>query len=150
MMYRVTHGDAMSAISTLATAYSKKLNDREASDLAGVWVSAMEGVTPKELKEAVRRYVKTGDRYFPRPAAIRAQAVEIRAEWNLLDRTEVASDTSESFGPCRVCGARLRLLQPEEMTYGGFYNPPLRERYGILHDSVAHERARAQIVGYFK
>lgn len=122
------------------------------------WVLGSD-VSPEELMAAVSDYAKSSARYFPTPGQIREAAFLRRTHSG--EAHQGPKDWTQTMdGPCPVCGAVLRMLDPDEQVQtawddvAGEYThqgaPALNPRFGVLHDRRQHESARTPAVGFWR
>ena len=124
------------------------------------WMFVLEGCNDRELLRAVEEYMRSDERYFPKPGQILKNVQATRSKtWG--QETQQSKDWNQlQEGPCPVCGAVLQLYaDPHASKY--VYNPrkgewrprtaddpEVTKRYQVVHDRVAHERAGVPAVGY--
>lgn len=103
---------------------------------AAVWVEVLYDVTPDDFREAVTRYIRGTNAFWPTPGHLLARVLEVRAETTIPLR-----EPADPLAPCPICGAVLKELGPDVL--GGNAS-----RLGVLHDVAAHERAGVGWIGY--
>jgi len=135
MSRRLTRSDAMAETRRLERAGFRS-PEPGAAAAAELWVEVLYDVAPDDLREAVTRYIRGDNTYWPTPGQLLRHVREARAETATPTRTTAPDPTA----PCPVCNATLRELQPEE--WGGKF-----PRLGVLHDVAAHQRAGVGWIG---
>lgn len=145
----ITELDIRRAVTRLAAVYPRRGTE---DSTVNAWRYVFEGedyLESHHLREAVRITLKAGGRFAPSPGEILQEAKRIyRADASKTH--DVAAGSASA--PCPVCGATLRLLTPQEQSYGGFYsgdNMPRAPRFGVFHDREKHERAGIGCAGYW-
>ena len=129
-----------------------------------------EKVTVPDVSAAVSRLAKTDKRFMPTPGQVLTVAKTIRSEsggWKPEgSKVDLSGET-----PCPACGAKVRLLQPDEQVRFGWDErdgryvdmsakpaPGAPARYGVLHDVRKHAEYnrsrrpedRVPCVGYWR
>lgn len=162
MTGRVTRDDVLAVLPKLEAA-GYRMPDAGASAVADVWVTAMEGVGPIELRRAVDTIIREGaTRYWPKPADVRQVALGSRvgqpvdvAPSTLRGRYLRWEQHSDDGTPCPVCGAVFQKVRRErrgarwlEMQGTRFprgsTDAPM---WGVLHDPRKHMAAQIPHVG---
>jgi hypothetical protein len=143
-------------IRKLAIAYGKPPDAEE--EVVALWRSVLDSVSLEAVEEAVKRYVQSSARFFPRAGVIREMAREIDGQRN-PEPAAVDSTEDQAAKPCPVCGAVLEYAaNPEDD--GHVYDPregkrrPRREgdpapvrRYRVIHDGWVHKKRGVPAVG---
>ncbi len=158
----VTDLDITTAIRKLAVAFTKP--DAPEADLVGLWKHVLEDVDASALREAVSRYLKSDNRFFPKPGQMLWLVREVEGETFGEARRERGEGPWDQLqeGPCPVCRATMQLQPPPRHSHThqavfdwkiGAYRARTEQderpthRYRIIHDRAAHERAKVPAVG---
>lgn len=134
----------------LGTVY-KAPDDRD--DAARAWKYVLGDYAAHQVEAAAKEYMSTDARFFPKPGQIAARLRERKA----LVGGHGAAVTyrwKEGDGPCPVCGADLRLLEPSEQVFIDHVwegkerrlvnkhaeaHADAPSRFGVLHDLDKHD-----------
>lgn len=135
-------------------------------DIVKAWLWVMrDDLEPDELMSAVSEYARGSSSYFPTPGKILEIALRQRRDSGKpIERGPQGWDQRQE-GPCPVCGAVMQLLSPEQMGQHEVYDVVARkaisvdalreagsamppQRYGVLHNLTAHDRAGKPAIGY--
>lgn len=110
-----------------------------------------------EMMAAVSEYAQSGARYFPSPGQILELVRSKRPPPEYVEGGGASHDHALS---CPTCGAKLRVLQPDEQVWtewdeeGRSFRNILpaaeKPRLGILHNYQAHRDQKAEIIGGYR
>lgn len=140
---KITDLDVKRAMRRLAAVH-RPPDDKEAA--VRVWRDVLGDLNASELISVVNEYLRSDARYFPKPGALRQMA--LRRRTGPANRS--AGDGPDPAVECPACGAKIRLLDPDEQVLMRYDHGELRnyltenqtgsQRYGIYHDlSVPHD-----------